>query len=77
MSILKTKLQSIQEKSTKAISIFQKTASDLALANKEIAQEDSLRVKQIDRLQGERNTLAVIKGQNERFITKLNEFLGL
>ena len=77
MSILKTKLQKIREQSSAAISVFQKTVSDLALANDEIVKEDGLRVKQIDKLQGERNALASIKRQNTQFINKLNEFLGV
>jgi hypothetical protein len=71
------KLASIKSRSSKAISIFQKTVSDLVKVNSEIDTADAVRVSKIDTLQGERNELAAVKSQNVKFINKLNEFLGI
>lgn len=71
------KLQSLKSKSTAAISVFQKTVSDLAAVNEEIDTESEKREAQIDTLRDEQRQLNAVFVQNEKFIDKLNEFLGV
>lgn len=71
------KLASIRSKSAKAISVFQKTVSDLTLANEEIDKARAVRAEKVVKIEKELDELATIRQQNSAFIGKLNDFLGL
>tara|TARA_R110000737_G_C14624761_1_gene494614 strand:- start:39840 stop:40070 length:231 start_codon:yes stop_codon:yes gene_type:complete len=71
------KVASIQAKSKRAVSTFQKVASDLASANAEIEKADAVRVAKMEVLSQERADLDTVFAQNEKIINKLNEFLGI
>jgi hypothetical protein len=71
------KVASIQSKSRKTVSTFQKVASDLASVNAEIEAADAVRVAKMEVLAQERADLDTVFAQNEKIINKLNEFLGI
>ncbi len=77
MSLIINKVTSIQAKSKRAISSFQKIASDLANANAEIEKADAVRVAKMEVLSQERADLDAVYAQNEKIIGKLNDFLGI
>lgn len=83
-----TKLQSIQKKSANAISVFQKTVTDLVSINAQIDKEDAVRVKEAEVLKArtdarqaeiaqDRYDLDLAKIQNTKIIDKVNEFIGV
>lgn len=79
MSLLSTtnRVAALKAKGTKAISVFQKTVSDLSSVNDEIEKEQKIRDAKVIALNGEIEELEIAKNQNESFINKLNDFLGL
>lgn len=78
MSLLrKNTVASLTQKSANAISVFQKTVSDLATVNETIESEVNARQSKINDLRDEQLELSAVAETNQRFIKKLNEFLGI
>ncbi|WZE63561.1 hypothetical protein PANI_CDS0041 [Maribacter phage Panino] len=78
MSLLSTnKIATLSARSTKAISVFQKTVSDLVSVNTEIEKEIDTRADKILTIQAEQKVLLDTADKNQKFINKLNEFLGI
>ena len=74
---MKSKLQKLQERSVKAISVFSKTVSDLKDLNKEIEKESDLIKKQIEILDADNVHLKNQKEENETLINNIERLLGL
>ena len=66
---------SLQKESVDAISLFRKTITKLNLANEKVKTEISLREVKIDTLVKENITLVEIATSNNKFISKITEFL--
>lgn len=71
------KVTLLKQKSSNAIGVFKRTIADLASVNSEIVKEQEQRQATIDQLQREKEILNVQLVENETFIGKINEFLGI
>lgn len=69
----KNVIKSLEEKSSKAISVFRKTVEELASINEAAAQEIVITNKTIDQLKSEVANLEVLQSDNEKIIKNINK----
>lgn len=84
MAFLKTNIEKIQAKSSNAISVFQKTVTDLVSVERIIDAEKDTRKAVIEaheaKIIEEKHDIAILdlqREENAKFISKINEFLGI
>lgn len=77
MGLLSTdKVATLKKKSEDAISIFQNTINNLSKTNAEIRAEKAKQIEQLDKIKDNINALNGVEKGNEKFITKITEFLN-
>ena len=74
MTLGKTKLQTLVDKSEGILSVFEKTKNDIIKVNSEIEVEAKQRFDQIDLLTAELDILKSQKVKNEKIVTNIDKF---
>ena len=76
MSILKSKMQSLVDKSIDTLSIFETTKKQLSSINLEIEIEKSFREEKIESLKNELSILDSHKINNDKVINNIEKFFN-
>lgn len=76
MSILKSKMQSLVDKSIDTLSIFETTKKQLSSINLEIEAEKSYRELKIESLKSELSILDNHKTNNDKVINNIEKFFN-
>lgn len=71
----KTKIEVLQQESANIINIFAKMKTDLVDVNLKASEEESNRLKMIENLQKELESIKTLVEQNNNVINKLHAFL--
>jgi hypothetical protein len=69
------KLQKLENKSSKAVSVFQEAISGLEVINREVEKEMAVKSQKISKLEFELGELTVLRAANNRAIEKFELFL--
>lgn len=71
------KTTQLQKQSSDAIGIFKTTVDKLLTTNVQVRQEKAKKLEEIQAKQDEVKILEGIETQNETFVSKINDFLGI
>jgi uncharacterized small protein (DUF1192 family) len=66
-------IEKLQKNSSKILSVFTKTITDLTKVNSEVDEHIAFRQAEIQRIEAENATLGNIKAENEKVISKINK----
>ena len=70
-----SKIQSLQNQSTKALNIFQSTIDSLTKTNTEIAAERDKKLEELRIIKNETRALNELEAANKKIVDKIQSFL--